>query len=42
MVRQNPLYIDLHGYRQEEIDPLLETVTEMLREEYHKRTRPLT
>ncbi len=34
MRRANPLYIDLHGYREEEIDSLLDTVTDMIREEY--------
>jgi hypothetical protein len=36
----NPLYIDLHGYREEEIDPLLDLATDMLREEYD-RSSPL-
>jgi hypothetical protein len=31
MARNNPHYIDLHGYREEEIEPLLDTVTDMLR-----------
>lgn len=38
MARGNPLYIDLHGYREEEIEQLLDTVTDMLREQFDRRT----
>lgn len=38
MQRTNPLYVDMHGYREEEVEPLLECISEMLREEYEKRT----
>lgn len=37
MIRGNPLYVDLHGYREEEIDPLLDTIMHMLREQYDRR-----
>lgn len=39
MRRQNPLYIDLHGYREEEIDPLMDTIASMLREEYGRNEK---
>jgi hypothetical protein len=32
MLRQDPFYINLHGYREEEIDSLLDAITAMLRE----------
>jgi hypothetical protein len=38
MIRGNPLYVDLHGYREEEIEPLLETIRDMLREQFDRRT----
>ncbi len=31
MARNDPNYIDVHGYRDEETEPLLDTVTDMLR-----------
>jgi hypothetical protein len=40
MARNNPLYVDMHGYREEEIDPLLDTITNMLREQFDSRTPP--
>lgn len=35
MMRANPLYVDLHGYREEEIDPLLQRISDMIRSEFH-------
>ena len=37
MLRGNPLYIDLHGYREEEIDPLFDSIMHMLREQFDRR-----
>jgi hypothetical protein len=42
MARTNPLYVDLHGYREEEIDPLLDTITDMLREQFEDSTSSST
>jgi hypothetical protein len=42
MMRANPLYVDLHGYREEEIDPLLQRISDMIRSEFHNGTPPLT
>jgi hypothetical protein len=41
MIRGNPLYVDLHGYREEEIDPLLHRISDMIRSEFHNGTLPL-
>lgn len=42
MARTNPLYVDLHGYREEEIEPLLDTITGMLHEQFDRSTSPST
>lgn len=42
MMRANPLYVDLHGYREEEIDPLLQRISDMIRSEFHNGTPSLT
>lgn len=34
MAKTNPLYIDLHGYRQEEIFPLLSRIADMIVDEF--------
>ncbi len=33
MAKSDPLYIDLHGYRVEEIDDLMEAITRMINEQ---------
>lgn len=34
MSKKDPNYIDLHGYREEEIDSLFDSITDMVRDEY--------
>jgi hypothetical protein len=36
MLKKDPNYIDLHGYREEEIDSLFDSITDMVRDEYSK------
>lgn len=36
MAKKNPLYADLHGYREEELDNLLNSVTEMIRIQFER------
>ena len=36
MTKANPLYIDLHGYRQEEIFPLLSRISDMIVDEFDR------
>lgn len=38
MLKKDPSYIDLHGYREEEIDSLFDSITDMVRDEYSKRS----
>jgi hypothetical protein len=35
MAKNDPNYVDLHGYREEEIDDLLEAITRMINEQYN-------
>lgn len=33
MVRKNPLYVDLHGFREEEVFDLLDAISRMINEQ---------
>ncbi len=41
MLKKDPSYIDLHGYREEEIDSLFDIITDMLRDE-HSNSKDLS
>lgn len=33
MIRKDPLYVDLHGYREEEVDDLMDAIARMINEQ---------
>lgn len=35
---KDPQYVDLHGYREEEVEPLLDSIIDMIREEFSLST----
>ena len=36
LAKTDPTYVDLHGYREEEVESVLESVSEMLREQFSR------
>lgn len=33
MIKRDPLYVDLHGYREEEVDDLMDSIARMVNEQ---------
>jgi hypothetical protein len=33
MIRKDPLYVDLHGYREEEVNDLMDAIARMINEQ---------
>ena len=42
MVRNNPTYVDLHGWREEEVAELLDSVARMIKEQANLSTSSFT